>query len=82
MSQNTERINHLKTSKDRPRILLIESDSETRQHVSRPLAGHYAIHTTAEPQTPFSLACERSSELVLANAMMLKLDRFDFLMKY
>src|SRR5262245_219191 len=79
MSQNTEPVSPSKRPKDRSRILLIESESQTRLDVTRFLSAHYGIQAIGDTPTAFSLARERSPDLALANVMMRSLDGFDLL---
>src|SRR5215813_3258355 len=68
MFQNPERVSKSTPSKD-TRILLVDIDSNMRQHVTQLLAAHYGIDAAADAPTAFNLACERTPDLVLARVM-------------
>ena len=82
MLPDIERVIESKPLKDTARILVIDSDSQMRQDVTQLLVPHYAIHVMADSPNAFSLAQERSAALVLANAMMLRLDGFELLREF
>src|SRR5262245_6680193 len=77
MLQNPERVSKSTPPKDTPHILLVDIDSQMRQHVTQLLAAHYVIDTAADAPTAFSLARERTPDLVLASVTTQKPDGVD-----
>jgi PAS domain S-box-containing protein len=82
MLQNRERVSKSTPAKDTARILLVDIDSQMRQDVTELLAGHYGIDAAADAPTAFSLARERTPDLVLANVMTRKPNGVDIVREF
>src|SRR5215470_6123584 len=82
MLQIPERVSHSKPPKDTRRILLVDSDSQMRQDVTQLLATHYGIDAAADAPTAFSLARERTPDLVLAGVVTRKSDGVDIVREF
>src|SRR5262249_23077292 len=81
MLQNPERVSK-STPKDVARILLVDIDSQMRQHVTQLLAANYGIDAAADAPTASSLARERTPDLVLASVMTWKPDGVDIVREF
>jgi PAS domain S-box-containing protein len=82
MLEHLERVSLSKPPGDTPRILLVESDSELRQQLTRFLTAHYGVDIVDDPAAAFTLARERTPSLLLANVTALKPDGFDFVREF
>src|SRR5262245_36715771 len=74
MLQNPQRVGKSTPSKDTPRILLVDIDPQMRRQVTQLLDAHYTIDAAADAPTAFSLARERTPDLVLASVVTRKPD--------
>ncbi len=82
MLQIREQASHPKQVADTPHILIVDSDSQMRQSLTRLLSAHYEIDAVADAPTAFTLAREQVPDLVLASVMTRVLDGLDLLREF
>src|SRR6266850_488529 len=82
MLQIREQASHPKQVADTPHILIVDSDSQMRQSLTRLLSARYEIDAVADAPTAFTLAREQVPDLVLASVMPRVLDGFDLLREF
>jgi PAS domain S-box-containing protein len=82
MLQTPEHVSKPAQPKDTPRILLVDIDSQMRQQMTQLLAAHYGIDAAADAPSAFSLARERTPDLVLASVMTRKPDDVDIVREF
>jgi PAS domain S-box-containing protein len=82
MLENREHSSDSKPVRDRPRVLLVDSDPQMRQDVTRLLSAHYEIDAEPDAPTALALAHEEVPDLVLANIMTRVPDGFDLVSEF
>src|SRR6266481_5923366 len=82
MLENQEHSSDSKPLPDRPHILLVDSNPQMRQNVTRLLSAHYEIDPEPDAPTALTFAREQVPDLVLANVMTRVPDGFDLLREF
>ncbi len=76
----------LRSEKDqddnRPRVLVVDDNTDMRNYLVRLLAEHYVVETATDGEAALAAACKQTPDLLLTDVMMPRLDGFGLLREW